>query len=60
KVVTWSADTDPAEMVGFRIPNNIRNRNPFSYKNYLEPVCTDVINQYRDAGYSITQTPGWE
>lgn len=60
KVVTWSADTDPAEMVGFRIPNNIKNRNPFGYKNYLEPVCTDVINQYKDKGYTITQNPGWE
>ena len=60
KVVTWSEDIDPAEMVGFRIPNNIKNRNAFGYRNYLEPVCTDVINQYKDAGYSIEQNPGWE
>lgn len=59
-VVAWGEDVDPSQMVGFRIPNNIRNRTPFSYKNYLEPVCTDVLNQYRDAGYSITQTQGWE
>lgn len=58
-VVTWGADTDPAQMVGFRIPNNIKNRNPFSYKNYLEPVCNDVIKQYDDAGFKITQNPGW-
>jgi len=58
-VATWSADIDPKEMIGFRIPNNIENRNPFSYRNYLEPVCTDVLNQYADKGYSITQNPGW-
>jgi len=59
-VATWGENTDPADMVGFRIPDNIKNRNPFSYKNYLEPVCTDVINQYKDKGYTITQNPGWE
>ena len=59
-VVTWGEDIDPSEMVGFRIPNNIKNRNPFGYRDYLEPVCTDVINQYKDAGYSIAQNPGWD
>ena len=58
-VAAWSAEIDPTQMVGFRIPNNIKNRNPFSEKNYLEAICTDVTNQYKDAGYTITQNPGW-
>lgn len=58
-IAAWSAEIDPAQMVGFRIPNNIKNRNPFSEKNYLEAICTDVLNQYKDAGYTITQNPGW-
>lgn len=51
-----------AEMQGFLIPKNIKNRDDrnFLVRNYLEPVCTDVINQYKEKGYTITQNPGWE
>ena len=49
------------EMEGFLIPQNIADRDPLNVdvRNYLEPICTDVIRQYADKGYSITQNPGW-
>ena len=67
-VVTFDGEADDngnitssnaAEMVGFRIPNNIQDRDEFSDKNYLEPICNDVVNQYEDRGYAIEQNPGW-
>lgn len=48
------------EMKGFLIPNNIRDRDEILPRNYLEPICNDVLNQYKDRGYTITQNPGWE
>lgn len=51
-----------AEMEGFLVPKNITNRDArnFDVRNYLEPICTDVLNQYKEKGYTITQNPGWE
>lgn len=47
------------EMVGFRIPNNIQDRDEITERNYLEPVCKNVIDQYGDRGLTIEQNPGW-
>jgi len=51
--------TNAADMVGFKIPMNVQDRDPLQVRNYLEPICTDVLNQYADRGYTITQNPGW-
>ena len=56
------------QMEGFLIPQNIKDRDPLNVavRNYLEPVCTDVISQYKDKAtatgkdYHITQNPGWD
>ena len=58
----WNADVDPADMRGFLRPLSISDRDARDVlvRNYLEPVCTDVIDQYREQGYEITQNPGWE
>jgi hypothetical protein len=58
-VVTYDG-TNAANMVGFRIPVNIVDRDEIQTRNYLEPVCTDVIQQFNTMGYTITQNPGWE
>lgn len=49
------------QMVGFLVPVNISDRDPLSVdvRNYLEPICSDIITQYKDKGYTITQNPGW-
>ena len=48
-----------ADMIGFRIPNNIQDRDPVTQRNYLEPICTDILDEYTQKGYSIAQNPGW-
>jgi len=57
-IVTYDG-TNKADMVGFYIPQGIQNRDGFSVRNYLQPICTDVIEMYNDKGYTITQNPGW-
>ena len=55
-------ETNADQMEGFLVPVNIQTRDTrnFLVRNYLEPICSDVIRQYADKGYSITQNPGWE
>jgi hypothetical protein len=54
------------EMEGFLVPKNVRDRgNIGGVKQYLEPICRDVINDYANKSkegkeYKITQNPGWE
>ncbi len=49
-------------MRGFLCPVSIQDRDSrnVDVRNYLEPICSQVITQYKDAGYEITQNPGWE
>jgi len=50
------------DMRGFLCPVSIKDRDSrnVDVRNYLEPICSQVITQYKDAGYEITQNPGWE
>ena len=58
----WNKGVDITKMRGFLRPLNIQDRDARNVlvRNYLEPICTDVSNQYREKGYEITQNPGWE
>ena len=57
-VVTYTG-TNAADMVGYYIPENITNRDPFTERVYLAPVGNQQINQYLEKGYTLSQTPGW-
>lgn len=57
-VVTYNG-TNPADMVGYYVPENISNRDAFTDRVYLAPVGNSQISQYLDKGYKLTQTPGW-
>lgn len=57
-IVTYNG-TNGTDMVGFYIPENISNRDPFTDRVYLAPVGNQQINQYAEKGYKLTQTPGW-
>jgi hypothetical protein len=52
--------------VGFLMPKNVRDRGAIGgVKQYLEPICRDVINDYANKSkegkeYKLTQNPGWE
>ncbi len=56
------------QMRGFFIPRNLKDRDPkdVDVRNYLEPICSQVIDQYKEKAaatgkdYKITQNPGWE
>jgi len=52
-----------AQMKGFKLPRNISDRGPLGgEKQYLEPICLDVLADYRDNGFDgiMIQNPGWE
>lgn len=57
-VVTYDG-TNAAAMVGFYIPENASNRDPFTDRVYLAPVGNNEISQYGERGYTLSQTPGW-
>jgi starch-binding outer membrane protein, SusD/RagB family len=57
-VVTYTG-TNGASMVGFYMPENISNRDAFTDRVYLAPLGNTQINQYKDKGFTLTQTPGW-
>lgn len=57
-VVTYDG-TNAAAMVGYYIPENISNRDPFTDRVYLAPVGNTQINAYKDKGFVLTQTPNW-
>ena len=52
--------SNAADMVGYRVVQNFKDRDRMEEKHYLEPICKDVLNQYKDAGYTIKQNAGWE
>ncbi len=58
-IVTYNG-SNASDMVGFWVVENASNRNSFSDKNYLSPVGQAQINEYKDKGYTLTQTEGWE
>ena len=58
-IVTWDGTND-AEMVGFWVVDNASNRDAFNERSYLSPVGLSQINEYKDKGYTLTQTVGWQ
>lgn len=57
-IVTYDG-TNGAEMVGYYIPENVKERDAFNDRVYLSPVGETQINDYLEKGYKLTQTPGW-
>jgi hypothetical protein len=57
-IVTYTG-TNASQMIGYYIPENISNRDPYTDRVYLAPVGNTQINQYKEKGYNLTQTTGW-
>ncbi|HEY0652228.1 MAG TPA: RagB/SusD family nutrient uptake outer membrane protein [Chryseosolibacter sp.] len=57
-IVTYTG-SNAAEMVGYYIPENVSNRDPFTDRVYTAPVGNNEISTYGERGYTLTQTPGW-
>jgi starch-binding outer membrane protein, SusD/RagB family len=58
-IVTYNG-TNGDEMVGYYMPENVTNRDAFTERVYCAPVGNTQISEYKDKGYNLTQTPGWE
>lgn len=52
--------TNADAMVGFYVPLSAANRDGFTERSYCAPVGRAQINQYKERGYTLTQTKGWE
>jgi len=46
--------------VGYYMIPNFGNRVAFTNRAYLAPVGLNLVQQYKNLGYKLTQTPGWE
>ena len=57
-IITWNGSNKPA-VIGFWMADNAKNRDAFTERSYLSPVGQAQINEYKDKGYTLTQTKGW-
>jgi hypothetical protein len=57
-IVTYTG-SNASSMVGYYIPENVSDRDPFTDRVYLAPVGNTQISQYQEKGYVLSQTPGW-
>ncbi len=58
-IVTYNGTND-AEIEGFYVARGFANRIAVNERNYLSPVGLALIQEYKDRGYTLTQTPGWQ
>lgn len=57
-IITYDGTNDN-QMVGYYMIEKGTDRQTFDDRVYLSPVGQAQINQYKDKGYTLTQTPGW-
>ncbi|OJV36213.1 MAG: RagB/SusD family nutrient uptake outer membrane protein [Bacteroidia bacterium 43-41] len=57
-IVTYNGKNGD-EMVGFYMIEKGADRQTFDDRVYLAPIGKAQIDQYKDKGYTLTQTPGW-
>lgn len=58
-VITYNG-TNANELEGFYMPLKVSDRDGFTERSYCAPVGRAQINQYKERGYTLTQTKGWE
>lgn len=57
-ILTYNG-TNGDQMVGYYIPQKVKDRDPFTDRNYMAPVGEQQITLYEEKGYKLTQTGGW-
>lgn len=57
-IITWNG-SNQSDMVGFYMVENVKNRDAFTDRVYSSPIGQSQINEYKDKGYTLTQTTGW-
>jgi len=58
QIITYDG-TNSSALVGYYIPENIQDRDPFTDRVYMAPVGRTQISEYDAKGYTLTQTSGW-
>ncbi|SKB68243.1 SusD family protein [Sphingobacterium nematocida] len=58
QIVTYNGTNDAA-MVGYYVVRNFANRLPVQPRNYLAPISEALIQEYKDMGYTLSQTVNW-
>lgn len=48
------------DLVGYYLPEGVKDRNSFTDRVYLSPVGSSQITLYSGYGYKLTQTPLWQ
>ncbi|KAA6304917.1 hypothetical protein EZS27_043432, partial [termite gut metagenome] len=51
--------SNAADMVGYYLPEGVKDRDDFTDRVYLSPVGKNQIDLYSSQGYTLTQTTGW-
>lgn len=57
-VITYDGTNGDA-LVGYYVPLNASNRDGFTDRSYCSPIGRAQVNQYKEKGYTLTQTTGW-
>jgi len=57
-VITYDG-TNADDLVGFWVVEGARNRNSFGDEVYLAPIGTNQITEYKEKGFTLTQTKNW-
>lgn len=52
--------SNATEMVGYFLPEAVKDRDVFTDRVYNAPIGLNQINLYESRGYKLTQSPGWE
>lgn len=59
QVVVYNG-SNAADMVGYFLPEAVKDRDSFTERVYNAPIGLNQINLYSNRGYKLSQTPGWE
>lgn len=58
QVVVYNG-SNAEDMVGYFLPEAVKDRDVFTERVYNAPIGLNQINLYKSRGYTLSQTPGW-
>ena len=58
-VVVYNGSNED-DLVGYYLPEGVKNRDAFTDRVYMAPVGKNQIDLFKSRGFTLTQTTGWE
>lgn len=58
-VVVYNGSNED-DLVGYYLPEGVKNRDAFTDRVYMSPVGKNQIDLFKSRGFTLTQTTGWE